>query len=353
MPKIRGINKPKEEPRNHIINGNFDFWQRSLSSGTNQYVADRFLGLNANTGVPIFQERSTDVPTVAESGYASDYSFRFFQTGTGTKVNNTLDTVTYRMEGNDAQRLIGKKLTLSFWAKASAIGTFSVSVRSGTDSQSYVQTFTIDSASTWERKIINIDELPDDAGFKQGTSLGLHINFSFSIGSDFENATEGAWIPSNALAIPGQTDALSINNFECLLAQVQLIEGDAADSFRRAGDTIESELALCQRYYEKSYNLFTDPGTASFQIGFEAYSPPNRSFHRHRVNYAVTKRSNPTIVFYNTQTGAVQNGSNRDSGGGVITDFSTVGGNKGFSVQSPSHSANLEYVFHWASDSEL
>lgn len=63
------------------------------------------------------------------------------------------------------------------------------------------------------------------------------------------------------------------------------------------------ELALCQRYYEKSYNLTTKPGTAATSAWI-ASSPGPGNYLRVSGSFRADKRAAPTMVLYNPTTGA-------------------------------------------------
>jgi hypothetical protein len=74
--------------RNLAIGGNFDFWQRGTSfASANSYTADRWLV--GQSGYTAGVTRSTDVPTFAQSGFQSLYSF-LFTNGTGAAPGTAL-----------------------------------------------------------------------------------------------------------------------------------------------------------------------------------------------------------------------------------------------------------------------
>lgn len=77
---------------------------------------------------------------------------------------------------------------------------------------------------------------------------------------------------------------------------VQLEEGSVATPFENR--PIGTELALCQRYYEKSYELNVTPGTAnSGQQGFYILSSTNGAVYATCL-FKITKRAIPTINLY-------------------------------------------------------
>ena len=147
--------------RNIIINGAMMIAARSIStqfSNSNGFVCDRFECSNQTDGAITFSQ-STDVP--------SGQGFK-----NSTKINvDTADTslaatqhalFQQKVEGLHSSHLMwgtsnAKNVTVSFWIKSSLTGTFTYYVLDqGANSQSYVQTFTIDSANTWEKKTFTI-----------------------------------------------------------------------------------------------------------------------------------------------------------------------------------------------------
>jgi len=63
--------------------------------------------------------------------------------------------------------------------------------------------------------------------------------------------------------------------------------------------TFGEEVALCQRYYEKSYALGTDPGTATtVGVCYNRNAQSNNNDMFFSVPFKVTKRATPTITLY-------------------------------------------------------
>ena len=138
-------------------------------------------------------------------------------------------------------------VTLSFWVRSSLTGTFGGSIQnSGTPSfRSYVFTYTISAANTWEQKTITVPG--DTTGtWNTNTSIGLAVNFSLGAGSTSQG-TASAWQAANVIASSTSTNVVSTNGATFYITGVQLEKGSTATSFdyRPYG----TELQLCQRYY--------------------------------------------------------------------------------------------------------
>lgn len=141
------------------------------------------------------------------------------------------------------------------------------------------------------------------------------------------------------------------------LGQVQLEFGSRATPFEPR--PIGVEVALCQRYYEKSYDLGTAPGTIT-EVGVHLHSGSGNASGRHYVpiRFKVEKRTNS----YNVATySAVTTGSGwrSNNSGSANLDRTPVISNKGTS----GFTADVEdggYAWfpgntrgHWTVDAEL
>ena len=189
---------------NYVINGAFDIWQRGTSFSGNVYTADRWYTGNNPSAI----SRSTDVP--------SGFTFALDVTGS----NHLLG---HRIESVNANALSGKNVTVSFYAK-SLSGTNGLTVAIGTPSAT--DNFAISNiehtssaitiSSSWTRYSVTFNPL--SSGVARGAFIYIYRNGS---------------TPTDRTLITG----------------VQLEEGSTATPFRRNANSIQGELAACQRYY--------------------------------------------------------------------------------------------------------
>ncbi|MCZ2127458.1 MAG: hypothetical protein LC099_06755, partial [Anaerolineales bacterium] len=138
------------------------------------------------------------------------------------------------------------QITLSFWARASQTGTYSVSFRNDDNSRSYVTTYTINTANTWEYKTITING--DTSGtWKNDTDTGLAIYFDFGTGSTFTTGSTNTWLDGNFVKSTGTNNLITTLNATLDITLVQLEKGGVATPFEYLH--IADSLARCQRYY--------------------------------------------------------------------------------------------------------
>lgn len=351
--------------RNYIINGGMDFWQRvagntttvNTATASQSYPADRMPTFSNGPTVKNYSTlRSTSVPTAAQVGAQVPYSKRF-NCLTAIPSPAAADTVlpfVYYMEGQDAQALFGQTITLGFWVNTNLAGNYSVAFNTWPISpgRSYVTSFNVASGelSTWVFKKVT---LTMEASGVIDNTVSMSIYIAGASGSNSQG-TQGAWQNGTATTFAGAANIMSANTNFMMLTGVQLVV--ASDlfpgSFVRAGRTIGQELLLCQRYYEKSYDLEIVPGTASGSsfAGISNTSAGNNLI----VNciYKAFKRAIPSITYYNPNTGAA--GSWRDNGGAdvAITNYD-VKQTGNIAASAGATTNGRIFTGHWTADAEF
>jgi hypothetical protein len=297
--------------KNAIINGDFNVWQRGTTfsvSAAGTYTADRWRYGGASSTAVFTVSRSTDVPTLAEAGRLFNYSLLADCTTADASIAaGDVVAFTHRVEGYNWLPLAQREITLSFWAKATKTGTYCVALRNSATDRSCVQEYTISVTDTWEKKTVTFPASPSAGTWDYTTGIGIDVGFCLAAGSTFHASAAGAWETGNFLATANQVNGVddTANNFR--LTGVQLELGNVATEFEYC--SIQDAVLRCQRYYQKSYELATVPGTAA--------APGNMVT---RVNVAgqtaleglmrrlsPPMRTAPTMVWYSTSTGAAAN----------------------------------------------
>jgi len=281
---------------NLIINGNFDIWQRGtsfVSIPTNTYNADRWVWETTGTQV-IDINRSVDTPD--ESSLYS--SFVNVTTANGVLAPTDNANITQRIEGNVYRSIVGQTATLSFWVKSNKIGTYCVSFKNDGLDRSYVAEYTIDAINTWEQKFITVPFTETGGTWNYDIGIGLRVSFVLTSGSSFQT-TPNIWQTGNFDHTINQINLSDTINNEFRLTKVQLEIGNIVNDFEHR--TLTEEVALCQRYYEKSYELETLAPTITTLGVITSYDSSvllvNGAVHlSHTFN--TRKRVIPTLVIY-------------------------------------------------------
>lgn len=376
MAKILSVHTPTEM-KNLAINGAFDFWQEKLGTTTTVNTATQTSGYIADmikygSGGPSVKNysvvRSTDVPTPDQSGFDAVYSTLFTQiTGIPTlAVNDYIEPFYYVMEGYDYSNIHGKKVTYSFWTKSSVAGTYSFSLRNSSSNRSYVTTYTVNQANTWEFKSITV-QMDTQGTWDFSNLLGVRVDCG-TLGNTALTSTLNQWQTGNFAIATTATNWAATSGATIRFAMFSIVEGTLGfgpKGFQRAGKSIQQELAMCQRYYEKSYSLDVIPSTATlFAAGIlnsgNAIQGGTTSTTLMEASYVfkVEKRGpSPllNITFYdhlNTANTISRINSNIINNGGQTVNGVVVG-TSGGRVASNSGPAATSLYFHYIADARL
>jgi len=286
MPKILGIDRA-DRVRNHIINGNFDYWQRGtiFNSIVGGYFTDRWQMVKSTVGGTVNALQSTDVPTNFKSKYSTEIIQKTASTSSLTEYS-----IRTTFERQNARKIFNnQEATLSFWYKSNKVGNhyarLANSVGTGvTGATDAYAEFTVNSADTWEKKIITVTMNIGSFGSNSEQSFSSFVDIGFG-------ASGGGGV--------GFTQVDVDDYFR--LTQVMLNEGPSAAPFQTAGANSAEELTMCQRYYEKTYSINTNPGAAtndgSIETKFTGMSSAVRQIS-YSWAYKVEKRAAPTVVTY-------------------------------------------------------
>ena len=284
------------------LNGAYQVWQRGTSATTvsdGLFLADRFKLFEGTDG-SFTTERSTDAP----EGFGYSNKLQVTTADTSLASGNYVQYVHY-LEGQDLQQLAygtssAKYVTLSFWVKSSKTGSYGLTYRKQGSAQ-YPAVFIINSANTWEKKVIVIPPLTTGSLMPNDNTIGLFLSWNLAFGSTYTNATADQWTTTNAnYSTPEQVNWMDSTSNDFYITGVQLELGKVATPFEHR--SYGEELAACQRYFERM--TFT-----SFQYTPIVCYNESTSNARGSLQYQVTKRAAPTFsatsnAFVATSTGA-------------------------------------------------
>ena len=364
-PRIDGLE------RNLVINGNMDFWQRGTSVACNfnddKYLADRFVidvwaASSSATGT---YSRSADVPTQAQSGFNSRYSLLY----TNTSANSNSITVRYEVEGQDYQQIHAQKIRVQFWVKSSVAGTYSLGLQNGANqNRSYLTTYTIASANTWQKVAIDV-QLDQTGTWNFNETAGLSILWGVGVPSNHALSALNTWVSSRVNGYTGNTASWSTTSGATFqIAQVSVIPQDftlagAANvdvPFQLAGRTIGHEFQMCQRYYEKSYNVGVNPGQSGAASGCRYIwltSSGAGGAYLGSANFVVEKRATPTVVIYTLSSGVSGQIESMASSAaqGAGTGSPAALGTSGFVLQNSGGAitSTQGFAYQFTADAEL
>jgi hypothetical protein len=313
--------------RNRIINGDMRIDQRNAGASVTQstslqYPVDRWFIYGTVTSKFTGQRNAGSVtPPTGLTNYLGITSSSAYSVLTGDVFG-----VAQRIEGfNTADLAWGtanaQTVTISFWVRSSLTGTFGGALQNNAQDRSYPFTYTISSANTWEQKTVTV------AGDTSGTwatdnSTGIGLIFGLGAGSTF-SATAGAWGAGNRWTATGATSVVGTNGATFYITGVQLEAGSVATPFERRD--YGRELIMCQRYYAKTYEVGTAPGTNTSEgyfvggtFAIDATTTWGASWR-----FPVSMRANPTVTFYTAAgtSGSMNYSYKTSSATGAVTSF--------------------------------
>lgn len=338
--------------KNRIINGGMVIAQRGTSASPTSggyFTVDRWrFGQASSYAASLTPTISQS--SVAPSGFANSF---LYTNGTGAAPTSPqLIAFDQYIEGlNCADLEFGSAsaatVTVSFWVRASVTGTYAVSLANSDINRSYVATYTINAANTWEQKSVTI------AGDTSGTwlktnGIGIAVRFAVGGGSGVQT-TAGAWQAGNFFTTSACTNLTATSGATFYITGVQLERGSTATSFdfRPYG----TELALCQRYYWKTYNQSAVPGSASSSATYRARSYSG-SYAAAVVQFPVLMRAVPSCTLYNSNTGATNSWRDVDNNADRSASFSTILDNA-VCTESSSVTVNTTNMFQIVASAEL
>jgi hypothetical protein len=345
---LGGAVAPFVAGKNKLINGDFYWNQRNFTSVTTSatYCFDRFR--TSQGGGTVTTTPQTFAPGAAPvAGYEGR---NFVQTVvSGQTGGSELSSLIQNIE--DVRTFAGQTVTFSFWIRVTS-GSANISVElgqyfgTGGSPSASVNTGTTKKAisTSWARYSFTLT-VPSISGKTIGTNNDdcLTTRIWFSAGPDFNSRSDSLGIQNNTFQTWGW----------------QVEAGSVATPFTTASGSIGGELALCQRYYQKSYPAAIPPG--SFFLG--AYSttivenniPSGNYFHYQPL--IVQMRAEPTITIF---SGAGQTSRVSTTGGSDLAALSAVPilvADNHFTIQNQSGGAlsasNGGFLFYYVASSEL
>lgn len=332
--------------RNVIINGNFDIWQRATSqTATGCGSDDRWSNLVSTSTQTVSRQSfalgQTDVP------YEPTYYSR-----TVVAAAVTTNQYTIKQQKIESVRTFaGQTATLSFCAKANASKNVWIDFdqnfgTGGSPSASVIVAGATRALTTSWQKFTATVTFPSISGKTLGSNNNdyLSLNIWFDAGTDWNSRTNSLGQQSGTFDI----------------AQVQLEAGSVATPFEQRD--IGEELALCQRYYEKSFNLSVAPvqnsGSYLGALYYVAQTAGTTTGYGMLVPFAVRKRSSPTMTGYNPSE-ANSNWRNVQVGTSGDSNFYPNGVSPGesaflvFNPQAVTDNAGNHIFLHWTADAEI
>ena len=297
LPAISGVNVTNVHAvnsgrKNLIINGGFDVAQRAtsatgLGSASGYFTLDRWNVTTSTTG-RFTMSQSTDAPI----GFSKSMKLDCTTADTSIAANE------YSVLGQviEAQNIQGmargtsgaKEVTVSFYVKGNASTTYVCELQG--EGRDLSKTFNVTTA--WEKVELTFPADTNAAAAPTyDNTAGIYLYIWVQAGSTYSG---GSAIPTAWADQPNANRCVGIGNFfsstsnELYMTGVQIEVGSVATDFEHR--SYGEELALCQRYFSRQTNLWSDTGGTSGH----RFAP--------RIFYPVTMRSVATVTLSSVTT---------------------------------------------------
>lgn len=241
-------------PKNKILNGAMRFDQNKRGSS---YLAPHDAEIYSLDQWRICGGTSTDgkfsVQRMTTSAVGFEYDLTAIVLETHTQPNQVNFHIEYPIEGRYIKDLYlgtpqAEDMTISFYVYASTIGEYPLAMMNGTNDRSYVTSFHVLQANTWQKIVVTI---PGDTQGTWSTSdwtFGIKLLWSLGTGSQHSTAVSeqwrgtAEWHKSGAISLV----ELPVGSF-IKITGVQLEKGSQATSFDYINEA--EELERLERYY--------------------------------------------------------------------------------------------------------
>lgn len=332
--------------RNKIINGGFAITQRGNSQTTSGYGSvDRWNVQHSGTGHTKTATRGSftlDGAHVGKPARASNYLSVSFVSSSDPSGYHV---VAQRLEG--LRNFAGGKFTLTYWQRGTAGLSLATSIYqifgTGGAPSPIVSAIGVNkvpvSGSGWQ-KISYVIDVPSIEGKTLGTNGDdcLQVSFFLSAGS----------------VLAAESGNLGPQSGDIEIANVSLVEGDAtAEDDPFSPRHIEQELALCQRYYAKTFSWGTTPTNGAGFGGAISASTLSIGEVVATWQFPQLMRTPPSMTFFNPGSGASGMWRNfADTASAAVNTFGPSS-NRGCILVATSGPTTQHIAIHATADAEL
>lgn len=328
--------------RNFLINSAFDFWQTgtsvTIANAASTYQPDQWYGRNVlGTNGVLTLSRVTGVTD------GSRY---------GAQLQITTAPTAAQVNGCELYQTLENQQTLYLYNQTAS---FTVLVKALNNvNQVGVQFF----YKTTEAKVDTAIGAEQTATVNSSTFTAISINGQALGTSMTTSGVIGVRIRITAVSTGNTYD---INNgFVCEQANLTL-GSTAPTSFARAGITPQQELALCQRFYEKSFPIATTPvtNTTAYTTCIGSYTGTS-AVSCNSIFFKVQKRVSPTMTAYDSGSANTGAWSFVNNSGSVNTNVSVSLGSSEFEFVPSSNAVATGVVAqstrvqgNWVADARI
>ena len=312
-----------------IINGDMSVAQRGTSAtgktGSGIYAVDRMnLGIDSLGTWTVTQETISSGEAY-NNGFTKAFRVDCTTADASPAASDNIFFNT-KFEGQNLQAIKkgtsnAESLTISFYVKSNKTGTGQVLLQDKDNSRNVGKTYTINSANTWEKKVLSFPA--DTTGaFDNDNAKSLEIEWALDAGSNFTSGTLPAtWTSSNNnqravnnFSLGDSTD----NDWAITGLQLEVGEFDSTTIPSFPFESFASNLLKCQRYFYQIQG--NDSANTLLGIGSNNDGSSAQSY----LKFPTTMRSTPSITSSSGLKTGDGNSYTKDATGVSVDSGSTI-----------------------------
>jgi hypothetical protein len=282
--------------RNLVINGAMQVAQRATEvtgvTDSGYKAVDRWQNQTGTLGTFTMSQSTT-----SPDGFAFSQKYDC-TTADASPASTDFLIFQHRIEAQNLQHLQygtsgAKRITLSFHVRSNKTGTYIAELSHGDATSKNQQSYTINSANTWEKKTLTYVGQTSDA-INNDNGIGMFIQFWLGAGSAFTSGTltQNTWANTdNANRAVGQVNLADSTDNEWYITGVQLELGENASDFEHR--SFGEEMTLCERYFQR---FVANENYTAFSVAFSSSATTAKG----HLKFNGKMRAKPTITQSNT-----------------------------------------------------
>lgn len=323
--------------KNLLINGDFRIWQRGTNFTAPGYTSDRWtFNFGGVASGNVWRN------TVSPGQFPGVYADALARVSYGAITNSAAHFVVFEQHIEGCDTAAGQTVAVSFWVYNSGAAGRQIALefRQGFGSGGSAVVDSIGSKKfalpAGMSRVTHSVTIPSVAGKQRGANDSLAFTIWCSAGSQWN----------------ARSDSLGAQVGDVHFTEVQVEVGGTATGFERRHPALE--LVLCQRYYEKSYNLGSEPGSSGYQ-GREAHSSSGvqGATNWATVRFSQRKRTAPAVVIYPAIPAGGSPGNVGQNDSTITTAAIENIGSGGIQVAWGNSAGKFGAWFHWTADAEI
>jgi hypothetical protein len=239
-----------------------------------------------------------------------------------------------------------RTITVSFWFYASIAGTYCFSLRNVPVTHSYVKTFDITSANTWQYVTAVIPGCTLGTWSTSTGTASMYVTFDFGSGTTYNTATPNTWVAGNVLRTAACVSMISTGSASIYITGVQLEVGSVIPTYEMR--PFDDELRRCKRYFQKSYPYTTALATNTGDGRVTNISI--NTYFNEPVYFEVEMAFAPGLTFMSILNAF---GTYLDAGGTKVLTTSVISTKHFVAAANNTATAQSGYYFNWWALAEM